>query len=303
MTAFTPQLKNMKNHKSISTSSMLVLACMSIQSLQGALVVNDAFDYGASDVSDMTGIGGSSWEDGTGNVTYDANTTASWAGDSDYTLAGAGGSLDTRVFAGYRGAQLDLGTALTGTFWTSVLIQETTDSSASAGAVMAFENGDYSLSGFDGFAFGINGDGNLMTAANSGSASSEESPAVALPSGFGLYIAKITVNAGGANDAIDLWAFDSTDTFGQTEASLGATIYSSTSVQYGDSITDVWLGGRYSDLVAGDANFDNLRISDLSGDNGLQEVLTGTAIPEPSSYALILGACATLFVAQRRSRS
>ncbi len=272
----------MKTPKKILTSLFLLGATTTSYA---ALVVNETFDYpGSGEVSVVP----SPWEDGTSNVVYRADVTAGWSGDSDYTLSGAGGSLHTKGLSNYRGGQLDLGTSLTGTFWTSVLIRTDAAASSEAGALVAFENGSYFYSNFDGFAFGINGNGNLMTASNSGSSTAEDI-GVGLPSGFGLYIAKITVNGGGANDAIDLWAFGSGDSFGQTEASLGSTVFSSSSIQYGDSISDVWLGGQFENggVSSAPSYFDNLRISDQSGNTGLAEVLSGSVIPEPSSILLL----------------
>jgi hypothetical protein len=225
------------------------------------------------------------WSDGTSNVGYNS-ASSNWTGDSDYVLNGAGGVIRASSFNTYRGAQLDWGTAVSGEIWLSVLMDENTGNSSDSGIILALENGGYSNSGFDGFGFGISGNGNLFTA--QAGAPSEVAGPVNVPQsgGWTLFVAKITVNGGGADDAIELWAFDNTSSFGLTEASLGSSIFSSTTVQYGDSVQDVWVGGR-DGTQSGAGDFDNIRISDAGGDNGVYEVMTATAIPEPSSIALM----------------
>lgn len=272
---------------------------LAITSSHAALVVNDTFDYGGSNLE--SGYG--SWEDTTGQQDYIAGVTASWSGDSDYALNGAGGSAQNQIYGSQtynRGAQLDFGTALSGTFWMSILIQDTISSSANAGAVVGFENGSYSNANFDQFGFSKNGNGNLATTVPGSGSLSEFSGPVALPAGWGLYVAKLTVGAG--DDSISLWSFDDTDSFGSTEASLGGVTYSSITLDLGSDIQAIWLGGFGGDSGSGSglAQFDNLRVSNLSGDNGLQEVLTGVAIPEPSTYAMLAGLLALSSVIVRR---
>lgn len=251
-------------------------------SLTATLLVNDPFAYGAADLA--SGYG--SWQDSTNNVGYNGDAgNSSWAGDIDYEHDTSGGYLAVGVSNTYRGAQLDFGTAVSGEFWISVLAQERS-SSGESGIMVSLENGAYSIGTFDGFGFGINGAGNLWTVANSASgAPTEVAGPVTLSSGWNLFVAKITVNGSGADDSISLWAFDTASSFGTTEASLGSALFTSSTIQYGDSVQDVWLGG-WDGGPSGAGDFDTFRLSDLAGDAGLQEVLS---VPEPSTYALLLG--------------
>lgn len=288
--------------RAIQALTLAVSLIASAASSHAALVVNDNFDYGGTNLE----FGYGSWQDGTSQARYVSGTTASWGGDSNYALNGAGGSFNAFMFGSsttYRGAQLDLESALSGTFWLSVMIREEIAPDDDSGAVVAFNQGAYSgTSGWGpGDAFALNGNGNLATTTGSGISLSEEAGPIGLPAGWGLYIAKITVGVG--DDSIDLWAFDTSDSFGTTEASLGAAKFSSGTVQYGDTITSIWLGvGAGSPGSTSHAYFDNLRISDLSGDDGLQEVLSGVVIPEPGTLGLMLSALLGYMLLRLRKR-
>lgn len=265
-----------------------------------ALVVNDQFDYGGTDLPDGYGA----WEDTTGNVRYESSVTASWSGgDTDYVLVpsgGAGGSIDSNNSAtlpGSRGAQLPLGSTLTGTLWVSVMLSMSS-STGTGHAVIGFENGAYSIAGFEHGGFGIRSDGSIVTTvANTVSDTGLDAPTSG--TAWNLIVAKITVNNSGVatdtDDSLKLWVFDNTSSIGgQTEAALGTPTYSTNSARFGNGIADIW-AGHIESVASGAARIDNLRVSDLSTDNGLKEVLTGTPVPEPASLAtLAMGAIAVL---------
>ncbi|MGC9453160.1 MAG: hypothetical protein ACP5I4_17140, partial [Oceanipulchritudo sp.] len=264
----------------MKTIASTILLLVATSGLHATLLVNDPIPTSTDYDTD--------WSDSTSNVGYNSGT-ASWSGDSDYTLSGAGGMIRANSFNTWRGVQLDFGSPLSGQFWFSILMDENSSAGTDSGIAFALENGGYSISSFDGFGVGISGNGNLMTS-QSAAAPAEVAGPVAVPQsgGWTLFVAKITVNGGGANDSIDLWAFDNTSSFGLTEVSLGSAIFTSSTVQYGDDVQDIWVGGRIG-TGSGAGDFDNIRISDLSGDQGLQEVMTGVAVPEPSTYAMLMG--------------
>lgn len=260
---------------------------------QAVLLVDEPFDYGSSDL--QSGYG--SWSDGTSNARYEGNSgNSSWTGDSDYVADNAGGYFAVNSFNSWRGAQLDFGTALSGEFWVSVLMNEQTTGLSGIG--LALEMGGYDIADFDGFLFGASGNQNLAGAQNGG-ALFETAPPTAVSGSWGLFVAKITINVA-ADDSISLWSFDSTDSFGLTEASLGVADFTSNTVDYGDSVTDVWIGGYDSGAPSGAGSLDNVRISDLAGDSGLFEVLQGEAIPEPSMLGMLFGAAAFMALMFRR---
>lgn len=206
----------------------------------------------------------------------------------------AGASQATAPSA--RGMQLDLGTTLTGTFWLSAFLRNG-QTAADGVAMIGFENGGSSNSSVDFDGFGIRNGGNLATTTGTGTFTDRGS-IVGSTTGYKLFVAKMTVNGGGGSDSLSLWVFDGSSSFGQTEASLGTATFASTTMQFGDSIGDVWFGSTRATGSAASAYLDNLRISDLSTDNGLKEVLTGAPIPEPASLGGL--ALATTALVRRR---
>ncbi|MCD8481262.1 MAG: PEP-CTERM sorting domain-containing protein [Verrucomicrobia bacterium] len=117
-----------------------------------------------------------------------------------------------------------------------------------------------------------------------------------------LILANITINPAAA-DSISLWLFTSMDNVPGSVASLGMPVVSTSMVDWGDSVSNVWVGG-YRGPEGGSGistnDIDALRISSAGGDAGLQQVLT--AIPEPSTYAAFLGLLALGCVVLRRLR-
>jgi hypothetical protein len=106
-------------------------------------------------------------------------------------------------------------------------------------------------------------------------------------------VAKVTINSGGADD-LKLWLLRAEDTFGATEISLGTPDFIINYADWGNSVTNIWLG---RDMNAA-GRFDALRISTLSGDSGLVEVL---GIPEPAALMLVLvGLAGAALVTRRR---
>lgn len=115
-----------------------------------------------------------------------------------------------------------------------------------------------------------------------------------------LMVAKLTINGSGADDSVDMWMLKEGDSFTTTEAGLGAADLSLSTADFGDGLSNIWLGRGDRDLdnaTTTSAGFiDDVRISNLSGDMGLQEVL---AIPEPGSLTLVGFAGIALLVLRR----
>lgn len=272
--------------------------------LHANLILNDSFNYGGSNLE--TGYG--AWEDGTGNLDYFSSTGATWTGDSDYVASNEGGHLNIRTSAAAgRGGQIDLGQSLTGEFWLSVRINNGYASGSDTTApfsslLVAFEDGDYA---FDDFAYGIGPNFNDTLAQSVADGAPSELSGVTPTQGtWGLYILQVNVNAVG-DDSISVWVFDddAADIGDGTVAGLGAATFSSSTISLGASVGDVWLGG-IGGGVGTSGGFDDLRLSDLSGNSGLQEVLTGVAsIPEPSTYAALAGVLSFGMVTMLRRRA
>lgn len=279
--------------------SALILVLCFLGSVRGTLLVNDSFSYGGSDIE--SGYG--SWQDGTGNVDYEsASDASSWSGDSDYTLGAPTGNLKVSSSNTWRGAQLDFAESA-GEIWVSGLMLEKTNAVTDAGVLLGFGNNtSYSISSFQGFGFGLSGNRNLMISTDAAVPAEVSGPVAVAGADYALFVAKLTVNGGGADDSISIWSFPNSagDVFGLTEASLGTAIYTSSSVQFCNSITGVWFGGYDNGPDSGVGNLDNLRISNASGDNGVNEVLTGVAIPEPSTLLLVGVALGAAVLFRRR---
>lgn len=278
-------------------------------STQAALVVNDNFEYGASDIASnsVSFTSTTGWSGGSSNMRYEsgASDSATWTlGDSDYVLIpsgkSSGGSMagaSAAAAPSARGMQLDLGTTLSGTFWLSAFLRNN-ETAADGVAMLGFENGTMQISSVDFDGFGIRNGGNLATTTGTGSFT-DRGALVGSTTGYKLFVAKLTVNGSGANDSLSLWVFDTSSSFGQTEASLGTATFTSSTMQFGDAIGDVWFGStRATGGTAASAYLDNLRISDLSTNDGLKEVLTGVPIPEPTSLAALT--LASMVVMRRR---
>ena len=276
---------------------------------RGELIFHSNFAHGASDILGSAASSGfpngTGWESGSGNVRYESSVTAPWAGDTDYILVPSGNNAGGSMFSaslssnGRRGMQKDLGTSLTGTFWLSALLRSEVNLTT-VGTFLAFENGAASFSAVDGQGFGLRGDGQLITTSGGASGVTAQTANFDFNVWY-LFVAKIALNAtpGGA-DSLDLWVFDNASSFGLTEASLGTAALSTSSIQFGDSIGDVWFGTYMGNTQAG-GSLDNLRISNLGTDSGVYEVLQGAVIPEPGTLALVgLSLAASVLFRRRR---
>ncbi|MCD8481263.1 MAG: PEP-CTERM sorting domain-containing protein [Verrucomicrobia bacterium] len=308
--------------KKLSLPILVTSLCLPLLS-PGTLIMQEYFNYGGSNLAGVNPSNSSNsanygtWSDGTNNVGYNTadGPTAFGGMGSAYVIndtfnpTAGGGILRTGVSAaGWRGVQSPIGATLSGNFWVSVLVNPTNLSySLGASAVVAFNSSAYNSQNTNGPGFGFHtADGSLPNLSifntTSNSTVAQSTGTYALNNWY-LILASITINADG-NDSISLWAFSIDDVVPGTVAELGVPVTSSSDIDWGDSISNVWLGGaRGSNGGSGNANsdIDALRISSAGGDAGLQQVLT--AIPEPSTYATFLGLLALGCVALRRRRS
>jgi hypothetical protein len=280
---------NMKNINYLLPISIISLLALNVQA---AMVINDNFQYGTSDIADNYG----NWVDGSSNVIYESSVDSSWVGDTDYAFVGSEGSLYAFTFGSgsTRGGTNSLGQNLTGEIWFSALIREATTTGAQSGSILRFEE-----SGTTGDGIGMNGGNNLVTYQVSSNSYIDSSIGLSTETWL-LWVGKLTINSD-APDSISVWVFDSTSNFGQTEASLGSATYSNSTMDFGDSVGEVFFGGYNGNPDADpDSYLGSIRISDAAGDIGVQEALTGVAVPEPSTFALFAGFLALGGVMLRR---
>ena len=258
----------------------------------GALLVEEYFPYGDTEL----GSGYGDWSDGTQRVGYlpdnlpFANAAFVAPGNTDDT-----GSLALSAGAGSpRGVGLSFSdTALAGELWLSALVRM--DASAGEGRRIVLTPNDesYSYGGPDDDQVGIGYDaaGKLAAIHRDQSAGTTAFGADALAAGdVYLLIAKMVIGAG--DDALDLWLLGANDSFGATVASLGAPDISTAAGDWGDGVSNLWVG-RVDESTYG--RVDAIRLSDATGDTGVGEVV----IPEPATVSLLLAGAGLLV---RRTR-
>ena len=254
------------------------------------LIFADNMDYGAVDGDTFYDP---PWNDGSGRTTYEAsNVSFTNAAYSNTTNGASTGSLGLNSGAGDpRGAHIEFSsTPLTGDFWLSAII----NLSSGTNHIISLSDSSGIATGSipaDGFGLTVNG-GNAQAVFYDGSFTAQGAADLTLNAPL-LMVAKVTVNSGG-NDSLKLWVFEEGDTFGPTEASLGSARIDTTTADFEDGIQQLWAGRS-----SGTSNVDGFRISDASGDTGLNEVLT--AIPEPGTFSLILLSGAALLFFRCRS--
>ena len=285
------------NIKSPSTALLAAFAVFtSASSLNGAMVLLDNMNYGGGTIG--SGVG--DWVDGSNRLNYQGGINVNYTGGSyvnDPNNAGTG-SLERNSNIDNRFFERDYSDAgLTGEFWVSMVINTTGVGGDNAGEIIGLSlntTGGLSSSAdilgvaFDGtdFRAGWRDHSAVSTSYNAGATLNLSNPL--------LLVARVNIGAG--DDSFDMWVFDSGATFGTTQASLGAAHLSSSAADFGDQLDRIQVGG----INGFQSNFDQIRISDLGGDNGLNEVLTLTAIPEPTSA--VLGGLGAILLMMRRRR-
>ncbi len=276
-----------------------------LSSANGALVLNDSFDYGDADIPD--GVG--SWSDASNNVRYENSISSVFTG-TGYVHTGEGGSIEVNTSSN-RGMQSSLGGALSGEFWVSGMTRNssTTPVNARSGSVLAFNNNNpYSATSATGMGFGVGLNGDLSGSGDrevgiwDGSVYTSVTTGAAVPTGaWRLFVTRMSVNTG--NDSMDIWYFASNAVVPTTVAGLGiADLSASGSDLFGDSVSNIWAGaGNPATDGSSVINWDDIRVSDLSGQNGLSEVLTGTAVPEPSTTMMLFCGLGAIVGFRRRN--
>jgi hypothetical protein len=272
--------------KTIHVLTTLILITGLSMSARAAFVLLDNMDYGASNVG--TGVG--DWVDGSNRLQYVGGTNVNYTGGSyandPGNTAGTSGSLERNDNIDDRFFTRDYSDAgLTGEVWMSSLIRFDGGAGDLAGEVAGISlnstgglnlAGDLLGVGFDGTNYRPVWYDDSTTTSNYASSTISAGSTLLLVTKFNI--------VGAGDDSFSMWLFGSGDSPGLTEASLGTAHLSSSTADFGSSLDHIQVGGVQGML----SYYDQIRISDLSGDSGLQEVMTGTAIPEPSSLMLIL---------------
>lgn len=259
----------------------------------GALLLLDNMDYGAGTIGSSVG----DWVDGSNRLNYQGGVNVTFSGDSDYVNDPANtgtGSLERNANIDDRFYTRDFTDAgASGEVWLSstILFTGGGDSTGDVAGISLNNTGGLTAAGD---VLGVGFDGTNYRSVwfddSAGSSTYDSSATISNPTTL-LLLVKLNIGAGA--DSFSMWMLDSASSFGTTEASLGAAHLSSAAADFGDTLDHIQVGG----IQGMQSNFDQIRISDLGGDNGLQEVLTGTAIPEPS--AALLGGLGALLLLRR----
>ncbi|WAC21540.1 PEP-CTERM sorting domain-containing protein [Luteolibacter sp. SL250] len=141
--------------------------------------------------------------------------------------------------------------------------------------------------------------GTLVYSFGAGTAGSQvisSTPGVASDK-ISLIVGRLTINAGGAADAVSLWV--DPDLIANSDISAYTPAYSSTTINMADTITRLGaISYQNADPGLTGGTLDNIRFSDGAGD-AAQAFYDVTGVPEPSGLALaLLGAGG--FLARRR---
>lgn len=235
------------------------------------------------------------WDDGSGRTTYEtSNVSFTNAGYINTSNDNSTGSLGLNSGAGNpRGAHREFsGTALTGDFWISATftLNSGTDHFISLSDSTGIGN---TSTPADGFGVTVNGSfGQAMFHDKSSNSFTAIGDANLALNASLLLVAKVTVN-NGADDSLKMWILDESDNFSSTEASLdsiGARI-DITNADFENGIQQIWVGRN-----SGNSNFDAFRISNTSGDAGLEQVL----VPEPGTLTLVMISALSLLALKRK---
>lgn len=232
------------------------------------LVLDESMDYGTSDVA--TPIN-SDWAGSSNKARYESNPAPERAFvHGSYRDDTAGGTFFSS-WSDWRGSSRRLGTTLVDEVWLSALVMN----QASQGYAALSPNQGNTNYSINRDAFGLGWDGSALRAFHrdrSASTFTYGSRAFAVDV-VHLVIAKLDVSATGA-DVLTLWIKAAGDSFGVAEADLGTPDLVITDADYGNAIDRVWLGSHASGIAV----LDDLRVTDLTGDAGLEAILGVTEI-------------------------
>lgn len=281
-------------------TALLASLCVSVS--HAALLFEEYFDY---ELSNNTNIADTdAWVGGTNNVRFQNLSGPNFTG-SGYVPTHAGGVLESgnSNSSDTRMSHAPLGTSVSGEFWVSVFVNPTGMTNANGSVTLLnFSTGTTSGTTYGGGpGFGIYNDGSNLNFAlfnglgGAGGVSTVGSAASA--NAWQLLIAQVTINEN-ADDSISVWSFADNAAVPTTISGLGAPVVSSSSLDWGNSINTLGIGGQSFVTGGGKtALWDDIRVSTLSGDDGIGAV---TVIPEPSTYALIFSGLALGIVVLRR---
>lgn len=276
-------------------------ACLAA-SAHGQIVFAEYFDYALSSGTNIHSAPG--WSGNTNNVRFRTEPGPNFIGTGYLpTHAGgvleSGGSNTTEV----RTSHAALGQALSGEFWVATFVNATGMNNPNGSTtLMSFSTNNTSNSSYGGPGFGLYNNGTDLNFALFDGLGGVDGVATvgsaATANQWNLLLARITINTD-ADDAISVWAFDMNANVPTTVAGLGTPVVTSSTLDIGNSINTLGVGGQSFTTNGGKlALWDDIRVTSLGGDAGLEAVL----IPEPSTYAALFALLALSAVWLRRRK-
>ncbi|MCH8540344.1 MAG: PEP-CTERM sorting domain-containing protein [Opitutales bacterium] len=268
-------------------------------SLEAQLVYSEYFEY-----DDVLSSGDSiadapNWVQNTNNMRYQesgGDNQVSFTG-SGYVPTHAGGFLEsvTGFTGGARGSSSPVGSSLDGEIWVSTFLRPDMTRNYGATAVFGLNDGNVGFGndnpGFGAFYDGDGEDGRPGTDTITlqifdGMDPVQSGPVLERETWY-LLLARVRI--GGATDEIDLWSFSTDADVPTSVAGLGPADLSNDSLDFSSFVDHIYIGGENFDGDDGSGGktawWDDIRVANLSGDDGLNAVL----IPEPSTYAALFG--------------
>jgi hypothetical protein len=279
---------------------------------KASLIFEEYFDYDEILANNSNISGAPGWVGGTNNVRY---RNSSQSGQLNFTGTGyvpthAGGYLESgnSNSTDWRGSNASLGEAISGEIWITTFFNAT-GMTMTSGAIAYFGlntniTSNASNGGFPGFGAYYDGTDDfggtqtLSLALFDGSTPVALGPTISSNQWY-LIIARINILAA-SDDQIDLWLYTANENIPTTVAGLGTADLSSSTLDWGDSINTIQIGGQRIPGGSGGktTNWDDIRLANLGGDTGLKLVVT--LIPEPASAGL-LGLAALALLRRRRA--
>lgn len=285
--------------------SLVFLGHFATPRADAILIAEDFNNYGSSDVA-LTGLnGGVGWESAwTANgavAGYKAGNNLTYTGSTGYVNQGESGADDGSAFSNGNTASAGsdyaqrvyepVSTNISGTVWISALVNMSNTNGNSI-AFLMLEAGGRRL-GFQGNQLRIN---------NTGTQVATSTDTIAAGTTY-LMLYKLEVNYSGTFDRIQGWINPADLT---SEAGLGATDVLQEGVDiFGNLIDPNAMRIGLKGIASGDTiAMDAIRLSyGETSANGLSEVATGIAVPEPGSGTLVLAGVVGLSFLRSRSRS
>jgi len=278
--------------------SICAVAVLAVALAQASLMAGPIVDYfdtsGTGDLHSQTSTANNSGWAGTGYVSG-SNTVDAISGSLSFTNANYTDAVSgNKVQASNpdRSGGRKIGSFITGEVWMSYLVN-LYNSSGSNTEVGLREGTGTGNEDWPGYGTGVDG---VSYTWNTGTFQYDSGAAALSEDVTYLAVVRFDLSAGGSS--LTAWHFAAGDAIPTTEAGLDAL---SANKLTKSGLSYLTTGSANYVVYHGDSlHADSIRLSTEAGDNGLTEVLTGAAVPEPGSVTLLAGGGLVLLLRRRR---